>query len=822
MAELRLNIIKNAGALASACLLGLVSMLIAGGFSGQIKPDKNISATAKGTGWKVIGPGGGGGVLKPTISPFNDKFVIAHCDMTGVYITTDGGQNWKMKNLWNVPDDFEFDPVDSNTIYIATRGFLYSEDRGSGISLLLRSEDKGEKWKIIFPDVAGSKKVERLQSTNLKPSEIIPGALDGTIQKVRVDNADKNKIYLGVAALVDYMARGARPTDSNNAKLVLSADRGVNWRVLADLPGRSVLGIFPVNENNTVTVFTESSCVSINEITGEKKIYSLPVKKLIAVEGGQSNKEYLIYIQSDMIFDKTKLIGGMYVTGNMGETWTQINDGLSTGIAEGRVPDFRQGMAVCSLNPEVAYISVINPVINKSGEKEEIYCIFKTTDAGKNWSPVLLSSTPGGYITKNFKGSWMEVSFDPGWGGSPIDLGVAPGNPDVCFAGDNGRGYKTTDGGKTWEQVYSRNNPDGSCSNTGLNVTTCYGVHFDPFDRNHFFICYTDIGLFHTFDGGQSWYHSITNIPMAWQNTCYQVAFDPEVRGKIWSVWANAHDLPRTKMFGGSGFGHFEGGVAISEDSGRTWEKSNSGMSENSVCTNILVDPSSPVITRVLYVSMMGKGIYKSTDGGKNWTETNKGLGNNMFAWQLRRNSKGRLFALFARGLKDDKIVDGAVYYSDNNAASWQKLKLPEGVNGPHDLLPDPLHPEIMYISCWPRNLNGKDINGGVIKTEDSGITWKRVFDERVRVNSAGMDPTDTKVIYLNTFQNAAYRSEDSGTKWNRIEGYRFKWGQRAIPDINNPGMLYLTTYGGSVFYGPAIGIPNAGDDITNMPEGWW
>ena len=61
---------------------------------------------------------------------------------------------------------------------------------------------------------------------------------------------------------------------------------------------------------------------------------------------------------------------------------------------------------------------------------------------------------------------------------------------------------KPTDGGKTWDQVYSHNNPDGSYSISGLNVTTCYGVHFDPFDRNHFFICYTDMGLFHTFNGG--------------------------------------------------------------------------------------------------------------------------------------------------------------------------------------------------------------------------------------------------------------------------------------------------------------------------------
>jgi photosystem II stability/assembly factor-like uncharacterized protein len=127
-----------------------------------------------------------------------------------------------------------------------------------------------------------------------------------------------------------------------------------------------------------------------------------------------------------------------------------------------------------------------------------------------------------------------------------------------------------------------------------------------------------------------------------------------------------------------------------------------------------------------------------------------------------------------------------------------------------------------MYLSCWPRTKDGKDQAGGMIRTEDGGLTWKRIFDERVRVNSAGMDPHNTAKIYINTFHNAAFRSEDSGTSWERIKGYRFKWGQQVFPDVNNPGMLFLSTYGGSVFYGPEAGIPGAKDDIVNMPEGWW
>jgi len=84
------------------------------------------------------------------------------------------------------------------------------------------------------------------------------------------------------------------------------------------------------------------------------------------------------------------------------------------------------------------------------------------------------------------------------------------------------------------------------------------------------------------------------------------------------------------------------------------------------------------------------------------------------------------------------------------------------------------------------------------------------------------MDAREPNKIFINTFHNAAYCSDDYGNTWKRIEGYRFKWGQRAIPDVNNPGMLYLTTYGGSVYYGPAEGIPNAFEDIDNMPKDWW
>ncbi len=235
-----------------------------------------------------------------------------------------------------------------------------------------------------------------------------------------------------------------------------------------------------------------------------------------------------------------------------------------------------------------------------------------------------------------------------------------------------------------------------------------------------------------------------------------------------------------------------------------------------------MLDTQSPVHSRTLYVGVFDKGLYKSVDGGESWILANSGLGDNLFVWEVRQNNKGRLFLLCARGTRNGETVDGAIYFSDDNAGSWNRMLLPEGVNGPHDLLIDPKNPKKMYVCCWPRKDSGMDARGGVIKTEDGGNSWSQVFDERVRVNSAGLDPGRTGTIFINTFQNAAYRSDDSGASWKRLEGYRFKWGQKAIPDVNHPGMLFLSTYGGSVFYGPAEGTPGENEDIENMPQGWW
>src|SRR5512141_474791 len=80
--------------------------------------------------WKIVGMGGGGTMIGPTVSPFDSNLVFEHCDMTGAYVTTDAGQSWRMFNLHAVVGAFAFDPNDSNVVYAATSGLFRSKNRG--------------------------------------------------------------------------------------------------------------------------------------------------------------------------------------------------------------------------------------------------------------------------------------------------------------------------------------------------------------------------------------------------------------------------------------------------------------------------------------------------------------------------------------------------------------------------------------------------------------------------------------------------------------------------------------------------------------------
>ncbi|MFC1614768.1 hypothetical protein ACFL5K_05670, partial [Gemmatimonadota bacterium] len=458
--------------------------------------------------------------------------------------------------------------------------------------------------------------------------------------------------------------------------------------------------------------------------------------------------------------------------------------------------------AVCEGTPETAYLGV-------SSYSGDYYGTLRTTNGGEAWDWVYQCQYNTLFSNQiDEEEDWLMEYYGVSWPGNPLDMGVCPTNPDICYTTDYGRAIKTEDGGATWEQVYTDKHEDGSYSSRGLEVKGTYSVFFDPADSLHLLFPCTDVGFFHSYNGGKSFVHGISGVPSEWRNTCYWLEFDPEVEGRVWSAWSQAHDLPRSKMFNNGGINpSYQGGIAVSDNAGATWRRSNTGMASNSFCTHVLIDPDSPADSRTLYTCAFQKGVYKSTDGGGNWSLVNNGLGTNLNCWRIVLLPDGTLFLLVFRNRLDGVDYDGFLYRSDDQAASWQVVPLPEGYNAPGDLLYDPQDPQRMYLSCWPWKYEYVySIGGGVLLTEDGGQNWEQIFDESAHPYAAAFDPHNPSTIYLGTFNNSLWRSDNRGESWQTVPGFNFKWGYRPIPDPYHPGMLYLTSFGGGVYYGPGSG----------------
>jgi photosystem II stability/assembly factor-like uncharacterized protein len=160
-------------------------------------------------------------------------------------------------------------------------------------------------------------------------------------------------------------------------------------------------------------------------------------------------------------------------------------------------------------------------------------------------------------------------------------------------------------------------------------------------------------------------------------------------------------------------------------------------------------------------------------------------------------------------GLSISSFLAAAKAKTAQHPDHWQRRDLPAGVTGPTGLEVDPRNPKRLYLTAWGQEGEDADWNGGVFASDDGGQTWQVIFTQSQHVYDLTIDSRNPDTLYITGFDAAAYRSTDRGAHWARIKGYDFKWGHRVILDPNDPTQIYITTYGGGVWHGPAAGADN-------------
>ncbi len=732
-------------------------------------------------GWRILGPGGGGAMYIPTLKPDDPDTALIACDMTGSYLTRDGGQSWAELNFKVWVGAFAFDPTHPEQVYAGATG-------------LYRSQDGGRLWQLVFPDptaVTEEKTFGDHADHSFVSGDNWPG---GKIEAIAVDPAESGRIFIGVK--------------SSSLLLFYTQDGCKSWTQVAQLEGTHFIKCYldPTSpaDQRSLYLLTDAGLFEAASGSRQAERLPLPVKDPSDFSAGldPDSGQPAFFIASPAHWEGQQFFSGLYHSLDRGRNWDMLAAGLDADLAPGQARNLNH-IAASPLDARRLYLSALEP--GDAGSPNDYFGIFTSQDLGQSWQWCLRI---GPRQPENRTLGWIEQDYHPTWGGAPFFLSVAPSNPQVCYATDWGTAYRSLDGGATWNQLYCNFEPGGSASTRGLDVTNINTVCFDPHQIDHLVLACGDIGALHSRDGGKSWSHTLKGVPAQWVNSCYQLIFDPQVEGKAWAAWSDCHDLPRPKMFKNGHFSQAQGGVTRSEDGLASWNPSSQGLpSRGCAPTDLLLDPHSPLNQRTLYAALLGKGVYKSSDDGQSWSAKNKGLSGNLNAWKLVRLPDGTLFLLVCRGWVEGKVIDGALYNSTDAAEHWQPVPLPSGVNFPNDLCFDPDEPARMYLAAWPTPSDqGVEQYGGLWVTEAGGKTWRNIFDPASHVYGVVVDKDNPATLFLTNFEGAVQRSDDRGGHWQPLAGYNFKWAKQPILDPYNPGMLYLTTFGSSIWYGSARG----------------
>jgi photosystem II stability/assembly factor-like uncharacterized protein len=226
--------------------------------------------------------------------------------------------------------------------------------------------------------------------------------------------------------------------------------------------------------------------------------------------------------------------------------------------------------------------------------------------------------------------------------------------------------------------------------------------------------------------------------------------------------------------------------------------------------TSIVLDPESPKNARVLYAALFEAGVFKSVDGGKSWLKKSEGLGapgKNMRACRLILHRDGTLFCLVTALVKDGKFQPEGpgLYRSKDHAESWHYLNGPQPLLWPKDYDVDPRNSNIVYLGAADAN---RKPEGGLYKTSDGGVTWSLIARKGPETFGATVHPKRPDWVYMCLTESAPgpglWLSKDAGKSWKPFLGIPFRNIQRVSFDEADESQVYVNTFGGSIWKGPA------------------
>jgi photosystem II stability/assembly factor-like uncharacterized protein len=440
--------------------------------------------------------------------------------------------------------------------------------------------------------------------------------------------------------------------------------------------------------------------------------------------------------------------GGVWKTTDGGENWLNITDGQVNTASVGAI-------AVAPSDPNVIYVGMgehpIRGVMTSHGDG-----VYRSTDAGRTWSHLGLDRTR--HISR---------------------IRVHPTDPDIVLVAAQGaaygpsrdRGvYRSTNGGRTWEQVLFVNDTTGP-SDLAVDPTNpriLYAALWDHLRRPwEVRSGGPGSGIHKSIDGGSTWRPAMSGLPTPVGKIGIDVSANPD------RLYAVVEADPR-------------GGLYRSDDGAKTWQLVNETWTLHARAwyyMKVVADPKNPEVVWVLNAD-----VSRSIDGGRSITTVRTPHGDNHSLWINPNDSQ-----VLVEG------NDGGANVSFNGGQSWSS----------QSNQPTAQFYRVNVDNLFPYNVYGGQQDNTSVKIASSapgGITERDWYDVGGCESAVpAFDPDNPRYVYAGCYMgiisefDVETRTARDVMAWPQMpaavpprdQKYRFDWSAPIRVSRFNPAVIY-------------------------------
>lgn len=479
---------------------------------------------------------------------------------------------------------------------------------------------------------------------------------------------------------------------------------------------------------------------------------------------------------------------GIYKSTDAGLTWEL--KGLENTVSIGKV-------LIDPSNTQRVFVAAVGSYFAPNPERG----IYRSTDAGDNWSKVLFVSDSTG----------------------AIDMIMDPTNPSFMMAamwervrrpqsshlfGETSGIYRSTDGGSNWQLIdpVSSGLPNPLTTDVGR-----IGLTISPSNPNIIYALYNDgyyyLGFFKTADQGSTWVDADPNNQLSngfssfsWYfgqvrvhptNPDIVYALDVELSkttngGTTWTqdvpFHVDFHDLKFDPQNSNNIIMGNDGGIDISTNGGLSWFET-SGLPVTQFY-EIGLDYNNP---QRLYGGTQDNGTNRTLNGGlDDWDHI---FGGDGFYVIVDHTNPNVIYAESQYGNLGKSVNGGSGWNGATSGISGS-----EPTNWSTPVVMDPNNNLVLYYGT-----------NRVYRTENGASSWSAISGDLTdggprlgTVTTIAVAPTNSDIIWAGTDDSHVWRTTDYGATWNEMTGPNmpYRWVTRVIVDPTDEQIAYVTFSG--------------------------